>query len=94
MFVCFTRTINHQTKGKKMTTIEKLEGMNYEAIENAIWGTVLDFYSSVSDKSRIMDMMHAHEDFTNAINVAAFGRDDQEIRECANVIIEIYADAL
>lgn len=77
-----------------MTTIEKLEGMNYEAIENVIWGTVLDFYSSVSSKHRIIEMMHAHEEFTNAINVAAFGRDDDEIRECAEAIIEIYNDAL
>lgn len=77
-----------------MTTIEKLQNMPTEAIENIVWGTVLDFYSSVSSKNRIMDMMHAHEDFQNAFNRGSFSRDDDEVRECAEAIIEIYNDAL
>ena len=78
-----------------MTTTEKLQNLPIEAIEAIVWGTVLDFYSSVSSKNRIMDMMHAHDDFTGAMaSGVSFSQDPEEIRECAEAIIDIYNDAL
>jgi len=78
-----------------MTTTEKLQNMPIEAIETIVWGTVLDFYSSVSSKGRITEMMLAHEEFTNALaSGVSFSQDPEEIRECAEAIIAIYNDAL
>lgn len=75
-------------------TTENLQDMAVEAIEAMIWKTVAEFYCSVNSQNRIADMMHAHEDFHNAFNQGDFARDEDEVRECAEAIMEIYNDVM
>lgn len=78
-----------------MTTIEKIDTLDITVIENVVWETVLDFYWSCGSKHRVLEMMHAHEDFTNALaSGVAFNQDREEIRECAEAIIAMHEDAL
>lgn len=72
-----------------MITSEILNTTDYAVIEDRINDIVLDFYTSSSSRLMVREMMHLHECFINATNVAAFGRDDEEIRDCAEAIIDL-----
>ena len=78
-----------------MNTIEKINTLDITAIEAVVWETVLDFYSSCGSKHRILEMMHAHEEFTNALaSGVSFSQDPDEIRECAEAIIAMHEDTI
>lgn len=77
-----------------MITNEILNTTHYAVIEDRINDIVLDFYMLSTSRLLVREMMYLHECFINATNVAAFGRLDEEIRDCAEAIIELYNEML
>ena len=70
----------------------ELDTMDMMEIDNAVRGTVLDFYSAMNSKLWISEMMEAHEEYTNAVNIDII--DEDEVRDCADAIINIYRQAM
>ncbi len=65
------------------------ENMELPEIDGIVRATVLDFYCTTTSKLDIFDMMEAYEEYTNAIMALEVVSDIEEVRDCADTILNI-----
>ena len=66
-----------------------IENMELPELDSIVRATVLDFYARAQSKLWIADMMEAYEEYTNAIMALEVVTDTEEVRDCADAVINL-----